>query len=170
MPKLRIAIGVIGTLLGFAIALQAIVQVVKNLRDLHVTDGMFLLVKFPGNRPRALTNPSQRRLRVPARLRIDQPFQRLHQVRIGLRDGLASRPGPTNAAHQRPAPSLDFANTLGDGLARQATGAPHQRNSSIAQAHGFIGGHDAARAFIQMWPNRTKLPLQFGQGVHVCEA
>ncbi len=95
VPKLRVAIGVIGTLLGFAIALQAIVQVVKNLRDLHVTDGMFLLVKFPSNRPRAFTNPSQRRLRVPARLRIDQPFQRLHQARIGLRDGLASRPGPT---------------------------------------------------------------------------
>ena len=97
VPKLRIAIGAICTLRGLATALQAIVQVVKNLRDLHMTDRMFLLVKLPGNRPRAFTNPSQRRPRVPARLLIDQPFQRLHQARIGLRNGLASRPGPTHA-------------------------------------------------------------------------
>ena len=85
MPKLRIAIRVICAFLGLAIALQAVVQVMKNLRDLHVADRMLLLAQFLGDGPRAFANPAQRRLRVSARLLINQPFERLHQTRIGLR-------------------------------------------------------------------------------------
>ena len=58
VPKLRIAIRVIRTLLGLAIALQAIVQVMKNLRDLHVADGMLLLTQFLGDGPCTFANPS----------------------------------------------------------------------------------------------------------------
>jgi hypothetical protein len=49
VAKLRIAIGVIRTLLGFAIALEAIAQMMKNLRDLHVAGRMSLLVQFLGD-------------------------------------------------------------------------------------------------------------------------
>ena len=80
VPKLRIAVRVILSLLGLAIALQAIVQVMKNLRDLHVADRMLLLTQFLGDGPRALADPAQRRFRIAARLLIDQPFQRLHQT------------------------------------------------------------------------------------------
>jgi hypothetical protein len=69
---------VIRILLGLAIALQAVVQVVQNLRHFHVADRMILLAQLSGNRARALAYPARCRLRVPARLFIDQRFERLH--------------------------------------------------------------------------------------------
>lgn len=58
MAKLRIAVRVILALFGLAVALQAVVQAMKNLRHLHVADGMFLLRQFLRNRPRALAPPA----------------------------------------------------------------------------------------------------------------
>lgn len=152
VPKLRIAIGMIRTFLGLAIALQAIVQAMKNLRNLHMADRMFLLAQFFGDGPRALANPAQRGLRIPARLLVDQCFQRLHQTRIGLRDRFAASTGAPHATHQGLALGLQFANAFADRLARQATGAPHYRHPAIAQTHRFTRRHDASRAFVQMRP------------------
>jgi hypothetical protein len=119
VPNLRIAIGVVRALLSFAIALQAIGEVVKHLRNLHMADRMFLMSKFPGNGPRAFTNPAQCRLRIAARLLINQQLQRLRQTRIGLRDGIASRAGPTDTTHQRLNFSFAFANLFARQPARQ---------------------------------------------------
>ena len=138
----------------------------KNLRDLHVADGMLLLTQFLGDGPRTFANPAQRRLRVSACLLINQPFERLHQTRIGLGDRFAARSGPTDPADQRFASCLDFSNPFADRLTRQTARAPHHRDSSIAQTHRFSASQDAPRAFIQMRPCGTKFPLQFGQPVH----
>ena len=108
MAKLRITIGVIRSLLGFAITLEAIAQMMKNLRNLHVAGRMSLLIQFLGDGPRTFANPAQRRLRVSARLFINQPFERLHQTRIGLGDGFAARSRPTDTADQRLTSCLDF--------------------------------------------------------------
>jgi len=43
VPKLRIAVGVVCALLGLPIALQTIVQIVKNLSDLRMADRVFCL-------------------------------------------------------------------------------------------------------------------------------
>ena len=101
VAKLGIAIRVIRSLLGFAITLEAIAQLMKNLRDLHVAGRMLLLIQFLGDGSRTFANPAQRRLRVSARLLINQPFECLHQTRIGLGDGFAARSGPTDTADQR---------------------------------------------------------------------
>ena len=117
VPKLRVAVGVVRALLGLAIALQAIVQIVKNLRDLHMTNTVFVPAKFLGNRPRTLAYPSQGRLRIASRLTLNHLFQCLHQPRVGNCDGLAPGTGPANATFSWHAPFLDFANTFGDRLA-----------------------------------------------------
>ena len=166
MAKVGIAIGVIRSLLDFAIALEAIAQLMKNLRDLHVAGRMLLLIQFLGDGSRTFANPAQRRLRVSARLHINQPFERLHQPRIGLGDGFAARSGPTNSAHQGLTSCLDFPNPFADRLARQATRTSYRRNPPIAQTQCFTGSHDAPRTFVQMRPCGTELPLQFGQPVH----
>jgi hypothetical protein len=49
---------VIRSLLGFAIALEAIAQLMKNLRNLHVAGRMLLLIQFLGDGPRTFANPS----------------------------------------------------------------------------------------------------------------
>ena len=76
MAKLGVAVGMIRSLLGLAIALEAIAQLMKNLRDLHVAGTMLLLIQFLGDGSRTFANPAQRRLRVSARLLINQPFER----------------------------------------------------------------------------------------------
>src|ERR1700736_52991 len=52
MLKLRIAVGMIGASFSLAIALQAVIQIVKYLRHLHVAHRMLLLAQFLGHRPR----------------------------------------------------------------------------------------------------------------------
>ena len=138
----------------------------KNLRDFHVAGRMLLLIEFFGDGPRTFANPAQRRLRISARLLINQPFEGLHQTRIRFGDRFAARSGPTDTADQRLTPCLDFPNPFADRLARQPTRPSYRRNPSIAQTQCFTGSHDAPRAFVQMRPCGTKLPLQFGQPVH----
>src|SRR6058998_194322 len=171
VPELCIAILVILPLLGLAVALQAVVQVVKNLRDLHVADGMLLSTQCLGDGPRALANPSQRRLGIPTRLLVNQPFQRLHQTRIGLGDRFAAGPGPTDAAHQRFTPSLDLTDPFADRFARQPARQRHHRHPSVSQAHRFGRCHDPSRALVQMRPCGTKLPFQqFARSAHTPRA
>ena len=57
MQKLRVAVRMVSPLLGLPVALQAVVEIVKNLGDLGVADRMFLPAQLFRNRPRALTNP-----------------------------------------------------------------------------------------------------------------
>ena len=40
VPELRITVGMLLSLLGFAVALQAVVQIVKDLGHLGMADGM----------------------------------------------------------------------------------------------------------------------------------
>ena len=91
----------------------------QYLRYLHVADRMLLRDQFPGDRPRALANPAQRRLRISARLLVDQSFERLNQRRIRLRQRPAARSGATHTADHRLGPALKFYNALADCLARR---------------------------------------------------
>ena len=166
VAKLRIAIWVIHSLLGFAITLEAVTQLMKNLGNLHVAGRVLLLIEFFGDGPRTFANPAQRRLWVAARLLINQPFERLDQTRIRFGDRFAARSGSTDTADQRLTPCLDFPNPFADRLARQTTGASYRRNPSVAQTQCFTGSHNAPRTFVQMRPCGTKLPRQFGQLVH----
>ena len=59
VPKLRIAVRVVRAFFGLAIALQAVVQIVKNLGDLHMADRVLVPAELLRNRPRAFTDPTQ---------------------------------------------------------------------------------------------------------------
>ena len=166
MTKLRIPVGVVVAFLGLAIALQAVVQAVQYLRHFHVADRMILLDQFCGNRTCTFANPAQRRLRIPARLLIDQRFECRDQIRVRLREGLAAGSRTTHATPHRLGSALEFNNAFTDRLARQTAGPAHQRNSAVTQAHRFSGCHDASRSLVQMRPRRTKLAFQIGNGVH----
>ncbi len=48
----------------------------------------------------------------------------------------------------------NFADSLGDGPARQSTRAMHQRDSFKTRIHDFTSRHDAARALVQKRPHR----------------
>ena len=118
MPELLVTIRMVCSLFRLPVALQAIVQIVKYLRHLRVTDQMFLPGELRCNCPRALTNPSQGRFRITACLAIYQCFQRLQQTRIRFRDGLAPCTRTTNATCRRHYPFLNFPHSFGNGFAR----------------------------------------------------
>lgn len=156
----------VGSLLGFAIALEAVAQGMKNLGDLRMAGRVFLPAKLPGNRPRAFARPAQRRLRIAPRCALDHLLQGVHKPGIGDREEFASRARPTDAAFLGRLSCFYFADALCDGFARKPAGATHQGDSSVAQTDSLIGRHEAARALVQQWPHRTKLLRQFGKRAH----
>ena len=60
MTELRVAIRMVPSLLGFAVALQAVVQIVQDLGHFGVTDGMLAPGQSLRNDPCALASPAQR--------------------------------------------------------------------------------------------------------------
>ena len=166
VAELRVTVRMVSPLLSLPIALQAIVEVVKDLGHFRMADRVFHSGEFFRNRPRALANPPERRLRVAPCLVLDQLFQGVHQPRVRHRHRLASGSGPTNAAFHGCGTRVDFTDPFGDRLARQSARTPDQTHASMPQHDCFTGRHKAPRAFIQEWPNRPEFLRQFGQRTH----
>ncbi len=166
VAELRVAVGMVLALLGFAVALQAVALLAQQLRDLHVTDRVLLPGQLRGQSPRAFANPAQRRLRIAARFRIDQAVQRDQQMGIVGDDFLSSSPWSPDASGRRRRPLFDFPQALGDGLARQAAGATNLRDAAIAQGAGFAGGHQPPRPLVQERPDRGEFLLELCGGSH----
>ena len=163
VSKLRIPIAVICALLSLAVALQAVVLLVQQLRHLHVTDRMAPRTEAEGNHPRALADPAQRGLRVTPGVSLDHLVQELEQFGIGNRNGIAPGSRPANPSRLERLTRADLSHPLEDRLARETTGLVHQRNSAVAQAHRFIRRRETSSAFVQVGPDRTQLPLQLGK-------
>ena len=166
VPKLGVAIRMIFPFLGLPIALQAVVEVVKDLGHLRMTDRVFVASQFFSDGPRALANLTQRRLRIPPGLDLDHFFQLLHQPRVRNRKGLASGSGPADAAGGGRETLFDFTDSFRDCLARQSTGTTDHTDSTMAQRSRFTGGHNPPRSFIQQGPYRPEFLSQFGQRIH----
>lgn len=126
MPKLRIPVGMILSFLQLAITLQAVVLLVKELRDSDIADRMMLLAEFGGERPRAFADPPQRRFRIATGSAVNQAVQCDQQGGIGRREVLASCTRATKASFQRGVSCFDFANTFADCLAGQTTSTVNQ--------------------------------------------
>jgi len=132
VPELGIPVRMIRARLGLAIALQAVVLIVQQLRHLHVTDRMVTRAQASGNHPRALADPAQRGLGPPSSVSLDHLVQGLEQLGIGNRNGLA--PGAASAnpsCHQRLA-HANLMHALENRLARQTAGPVHQRDPAVA--------------------------------------
>ena len=166
VPKLGVTVRMIFPFLGLPIALETVVQGVKDLGHLRMTDRVFVPGQFFRDGPRALANPTQRRLRVTPGLDIDHFFQSLHQPRVRHRKGLASRSGPADAAGEGCETRFDFTDSFRDCLARQPAGTTYQTDSTMAQRSRFTGRHNPPRSFIQQWPYRPEFLSQFGQRIH----
>ena len=130
---------------------------------------MLLLAQLAGDRAGALANPAQRGLRIAAGVPLDHLIQCRKELWIADRERLAACSGAANPTLQRLTAPADLAHPLGDRLARQATGAMHQRHATVAQTDRLIGRSQPPRAFIQMGPDRTQLPFQLGQRIHASE-
>ena len=166
MPELRVAVRMIVAFLGLAIALQAIILFVKELGHFDITDRMVLLSQLRRERPRALTDPSQRRLRITARATVNQALQCMQQTLIGFRDRLAPRSRTPDAPFRKACPRLKFADSLGNRFPGQSTRTAHERHAAIAQSDRFARRHETPCSFVKKWPNRSELLREHRQMTH----
>ena len=166
VPKLRVAVRMVSPLLRLPVALETVVEPVQKLSDLRMADWVLVPTQLLRNRSRALTNPSQRRLRVAPGLMIDHRFQGIHQPRVRHRNEFAPRSGAANPTFHRRGTLFDFTDAFGNGLARQSARTAHPTHSPIAQSPRFARRHQAPRPFVQQWPHRMELSSQLSKTVH----
>src|SRR5260370_24661707 len=159
MPELGITIRMIVSLLGLAIALQTVVQIVKNLRYFGVTDGMMAPGQSLRDRTRALAGPAQRRFGISPRPFLDHRLQPLHQLGVELGNAFTARAGA--AATTRPTrPGRELPDTVADRLARKAAGTANQTYASVSQGLSLTGRRQAPRTIVQHGPHRTNFRFQ----------
>src|SRR5215471_2462136 len=115
VSELRIPIGMILPLLGLAVALQTVAQMVKDLGHFGMADGMLAPGQGIGDGARTLASPAQRRFGITSRLLIDEPLQPVHQQWTGNEMGLATRSRTADTPSQRH-PGFQFLDSLTDRL------------------------------------------------------
>jgi hypothetical protein len=93
IPELRVPVGMLGTLLGLEGALQRVALLLEQPPDGVVGDLEPLPGKGVGELAGRLARPPQRRLGVPAGVRVDQLVQGLQQARVTLGQPLGPPPG-----------------------------------------------------------------------------
>lgn len=160
MPEPSIPVWMARTFLGLAVALQAVMLIVQQLRHLHVTDRMVARTQATGNHPRALADPAQRGLRIPSGVSLDHLVQGLKQLGIGNRTGFAPGSASANPSRHQRLARANLTHAFENRFARETARPVHQRDPAVAQAHRPIRRRQAARAFVQVWPDRTQPPLQ----------
>src|SRR5260370_25050061 len=159
MPELGIPIGMIVSLLALAIALQTVVQIVKNLRYFGVTDGMMAPGQSLRDRTRALAGPAQRRFGISPRPFLDHRLQPLHQLGVELGNAFTARPGAADTTWPT-LPRLELPDCLADRLARKAAGTANHTYASVSQGLCLTGRRQSTGTFVQHRPHRTNFRFQ----------
>src|SRR5215470_14523769 len=129
----------VASFFGLAIALQAVVEAVEQLRDFDVTDRMMVLSQYLCDRPCALAGPAQWRFSVPTRVGIDQRFEGRHQV--GVREGnrLAARARATDPIGRQQNPGINLPDPFQNRFARQAARSMYEHDAPMAGSFRFAG-------------------------------
>ena len=114
------------------VRLQTVTQRVQQPVHRTLADAMARLLEFPRQPRRTATGPAQRPRRIAARRRIDESFQRRHQVSVVLGQRLAARPRPAQPSRGIVVfrPCGQFLQTRADRRPRQPGRLGHPRDSS----------------------------------------
>src|SRR5712664_430991 len=129
--ELRVTIGIVGSLAGLAVGLQAVIEPVQEFADERPANRMAHVAQALAELAKALGSPQQRRLRIASRLWLDQRAQIIEQIRIRL----AQR--PTTAAHSaypfqvRRLARTQFGQPASDRAARDTDGTHHRNDPTV---------------------------------------
>src|ERR1700684_1719586 len=148
MSELGITIRMIVSLLGLAIGLQTVVQIVKNLRYFGVTDGMMAPGQRLRDRTPALAGPAQRRFPSAQCLFLDHRLQPVHQLGVKLGNAFTASAGAADTTWPT-LPRLELPDSVADRLARKAAGTANQAYASASQGLGLTGRRQAPGTFVQ---------------------
>ena len=154
--ELRVPVGVLATLDGFGVGLQAETLRAEQFRDGLLTHRVPGLAQQRGELAGGQRRPRQQRLRVPAPGRLDQAQQRRHQTRVGLHGRFAATPGTAHPA-QRGLPRLQFRDPVTDPRPRRTRGPRHRRHPTMTQRPGLPCQHQPLAPLVQMRQHRLEL-------------
>jgi hypothetical protein len=130
--ELRVAIGIVRSLAGLAVGLQAVVELVQEFANERAADRMAHVAQALAELAQALASPQQRRLRIAARLWLDQRAQIIKQTRIRLAQKLTTTARPAYPLHIRRFARAQFRQSTTDRATRDARGAHHRNNPAMS--------------------------------------
>ena len=165
--KLRVPIRMLFPLQRLTVRLQTVTQRVQQPVHRTLADAMARLLEFPRQPRRTATGPAQRPRRIAARRRIDESFQRRHQVSVVLGQRLAARPRPAQPSRGIVVfrPCGQFLQTRADRRPRQPGRLGHPRDSTASECPCLHRGPTPPGPFVEQRFNRGKLLLN-----HLCES
>ena len=144
MLELGIAVGVVLTLLGLAVGLEAVTQIDQEPADGLMAQVMPQLGQRVGQVPRTLAGPEQWGHGITAGGRIDEPLEITEQSPIGCRDRITPTPGTANPGMIRlgltggaVVTGLEFGDAAADGRMREIGGGGDHRNATVPQGRGL---------------------------------
>ena len=151
VPELGVPVGVTRPLQPLAVGLQAVPQIVEQLRYQAMARPVAHAVQLFGELPHALAGPTERRVRVAAGNRLDQALQIPEQGWVFGDRLLAATACLANAS---PSPSRPLRlGKLLDPFSDDLPGHPgrpgHGRSPSPAQDKRFRCGHQPPRSLVQ---------------------
>src|SRR5208283_4984975 len=164
--KLGVAIRMRRAFLDLAVGLQAVAQLLQQVRNHAVCYGMVLPLKFLRQLACALTRPAQGRFWVPSGNRIDQSIQSLQQSGIDLRQGLAPTPdtsqADTNGFARMCLAMLKFTDTSRYGISGETCSIRDSCDAAPTERDGFSGSPLSTHALVHYWRKREiLLPYPF---------
>jgi hypothetical protein len=148
--KLGISIRMLFSFNRLAVRLQAVTCPLQQSSDGRMTYRVAEFLQSLGKLPGTLARPFQRRLRITASGRFQQPFQSVQQAGFSPVDCCATGPDPSLPARRRGVSLTQFANPVSDRAIRSARRLGHGGNSTPSQRERFHRRPTTTRAFIQI--------------------
>ncbi len=165
VAKLRVPVGVLGALLGLAGTLQRVALLGEQPADGAVGDLEPLCSKGVGELAGGLARPPQRRVGIPARVRVDQLVQCVQQTRLALDHPLGSATRTADPA-ARLGRVVQLPHAGVDSRTGQPTDPGHASATTTAQRPDGGTRQQAALLFGQVRGDQLVQPAQHGVQVH----
>src|SRR3954447_17403808 len=148
--KLRIAAGMLATLAGLAVALQAELLRLQHLGDDATADLVPKLRQFGRQPTQALAGPAQRRHRISAGIGLHQLQQVSPQRRVVRRQGLAAAAQLAHPPRCQRALRRQVLQAARDRARRNASGLRHRRNAAVTGCTRFRRRQQAACPLVEV--------------------
>ncbi len=150
MLKLRVPVGMVRPLAGFAVALQTVARGVQQPPHRACTDRVPLRRQGPRQFSRTLAQPTQGRLRITARQRINQLLQRRRQLGVTFRQAFTPTAHLPDAVRGFNTRCLlgQFRQTFPNRIDRHARRRLYRAQATPPVGACFGGGPLSARPFV----------------------
>ena len=163
--ELRVAIGIVRSLACLAVGLQPVIELVQEFADEAAADRMTHVAQAPAELTQALASPQQWRLRIAARLRLDQRAQIIEQARIRLAQRPATAAWPAHAVTSERLACAQFGQSTSDGAARNTCSARDRTDPTTPSRFRLDRRKTPPPALVEHWSERLKA-LAYGRFVN----